>query len=68
LPQKCKGDQGTARLDEYIDISDVEIAPKEGKPITISLPSGKSFTSGYEYTIKLISSANNEYPTTGTKP
>ena len=68
IAARVQGGPSDARLDEYIDISDVEIAPKEGKPITISLPSGKSFTSGYEYTIKLISSANNEYPTTGTKP
>jgi flagellin-like protein len=62
------GPSGTNYVDEYIDVDpDVEIAPKAGAEITITL-TGKSFTSGYEYTIKLISSANNEYPTTGTKP
>jgi flagellin-like protein len=61
------GPSGTNYVDEYIDVNpDVEIAPKAGRPITINITG--TFTSGYEYTIKLISSANNEYPTTGTKP
>jgi flagellin-like protein len=68
IAARVRGGPSDARLDEYIDITDVEIAPKEGQAITITLTGTKTFKSGYEYTIILISSANNEYPTTATKP
>jgi len=69
IAAKVQGGPSTEYLDEYITFeSATEIKPKEGAEIQITLPSGKRFTSGYEYTIKLISGANNEYPTTGTRP
>jgi len=66
IAAKVQGGPSTAYIDEYVDFKDVEIKPKEGVPITINITG--TFTSGFEYTIKLISGANNEYPTTGTKP
>jgi flagellin-like protein len=54
-------------VDQFIDIPDVEIAPKETKPVNVTLTSG-TFVTGYEYTIVLVTANNNEFRTSGTKP
>jgi flagellin-like protein len=55
-------------VDQFIDLDpDVEIAPKETKPVNVTLTSG-TFVTGYEYTIVLVTANNNEFRTSGTKP
>jgi hypothetical protein len=54
-------------VDQFIDIPDVVIEPKETKPVNVTLTSG-TFVTGYEYTIVLVTANNNEFRTSGTKP
>ncbi|MBS7621963.1 hypothetical protein KEJ32_07630 [Candidatus Bathyarchaeota archaeon] len=61
------GGRSDALIDEFVDLDDVDIPPKSGATITVPITTG-TFEPGYEYTIKLITSANNEFSTHGVRP
>ncbi len=61
------GGKSDELIDEHVSFeSPYAIPPKEGMEITVNIQG--TFVSGYEYTIKLITSANNEFSTHGVKP
>ncbi len=55
-------------VDVFKDIPDIEIPPKETREVIVNISGSGTFTTGYEYTIVLVTANNNEFRTSGTRP
>jgi flagellin-like protein len=56
-------------LDVFTPFSDpIVVEPKDSKEVKVDISGKGNFTTGYEYTIILITTNNNEFRTTGVKP
>ncbi|MEM2995167.1 MAG: archaellin/type IV pilin N-terminal domain-containing protein [Candidatus Bathyarchaeia archaeon] len=56
-------------VDEYNDIpTDIEIPSKETRQIIANITGTGTFSVGYEYTIVLVTTNNNEFRTSGQRP